>query len=70
MRVETHKFVAVHGRKPQGAGRWAFELTGTTESSGLAFKKTFWDTGNFAMSCLRAVREARETGATKVRVLA
>jgi len=69
MRVETHKFVAAHGKRPEGFGRWAFEMTGRTQTSGVTFKTTWWDTGNFAMSALRALRQARETGATTVRVL-
>ena len=68
MRVETNAYEGAHGKRPRGFGAWYFEFTGTTES-GVGFKSQATFTANYGMAAVKAMRHARNLGASTCRVL-
>jgi len=64
MRIITNTYFNSHGKAPRGFGGWMFQL----ESGGIDFKQ-FYFNGSFSDAKKAAVKDARENGATAVRVL-
>jgi hypothetical protein len=61
MRIIISEYIFSHGRKPRGAGRWAFEIEG---AGGI-----FWATGTYSQAKAQAISEARRIGGRIVKVM-
>ncbi len=61
--VETRSYEAAHGKSPRGFGGWWFEIGGGVTVQTGKFQ------GMYSEAKRRAIKWARERGATTVRVL-